>query len=149
VSRPGSYRAAWKQLRKENESRSLRRRYFERRLKNVPDPRMAPVSEWLYRISSPPRGLWLGFLCLPLLDWLRNRQVGALSIWAAALVPGAYGLAFATYHGAGTEIVRHMLMVSVVYRLTFFLATFAVVELWRSNTRNFPPLFRFSNRRFK
>ena len=128
VSRPESYRVVWKQLRKEGEGEFLRRRYFEKRLKNVPEPRVAPASEWLYRLSNPPRWVWLGFLCLPLLDWLRNRQVGALSIWVAVLVPGAYGLAFATYHGAGTEVVRHMLMVSMVYRLTFFLAAFVVIE---------------------
>jgi hypothetical protein len=127
VSRPESYRVVWEELRKQGEGEFLRHRYFER-LEDTPDPAPTRVADWLYRISSPPRWLWLGILCLPLLDWLRNRQAGALSIWAAGLVPAGYLLAFSTYHAAGTEVVRHMLLASILYRLTFFVALLAVVE---------------------
>jgi hypothetical protein len=127
VSRPESYRAAWEELRKQGEGEFLRHRYFER-LQNTPESLPTRAADWLYRISSPPRWVWLGILCLPLLDWLRNRQIDALSIWAAGLVPAGYLLAFSTYHGAGTEVVRHMLLVSVLYRVTFLVALLAAVE---------------------
>jgi hypothetical protein len=127
LTRVESYRAAWRRLRREGESEFLRRKYFERQLERVPAPSVAPVSEWLYRLSSPPRWLWLGFLCLPLLDWWRNREIGGLSLWVAALVPATYLMAFVTYHGAGTEVSRHMLLASILYRLNFFLALWVAV----------------------
>jgi hypothetical protein len=38
---------------------------------------------------------------------------------AALLVPVTYGVAFASFHGAGTEEVRHMLSAALLYRVAF------------------------------
>jgi hypothetical protein len=128
LSRPASYLEVWNRLVKEDESQLFKGRYFKR-LAQLPEPVVTPASEFLFRIAALPQPLWAALFLLPILDWVLNRRLGFLSLWSSALILATFLQAFATYHADASGVARHMLGASILYRLTFFLALYALYDI--------------------
>jgi len=131
VRRWGSYRVAWDWLVKEDESGYLREKYFERQ-ERLTHPAVAPLGDWLFRWSAVPQWIWVCGLLVPAaIDWRRRAKPSVVSLFAISLGIGTYVQAFASYHGSGSGMMRHLLAASALYRFAFFVALFATVQSLR------------------
>ena len=78
-------------------------------------------------LFGPPGWLWLCLFAVPLIETIRRpHRVSAVGATTILLMITAYGLGFATFHGAGTEPIRHMLTATFYYRLV---VAFSIVAL--------------------
>ena len=106
--------------------------YFPKKYRAGPGQAVAAV---LWQALALPFVLFLGLLALPWIDKRLRGRLGIPAITAALLVPFTYGVGFVSYHAAGSEEYRHMLMALLLYRLAFLLAGLAlldgVMQRWR------------------
>jgi len=121
LARSASYREAGRNLVRANESARLQELYFES-FADLPMPWVTNLSEILFRALAWPLLFGILLLSIPIWEVRCKRRMGGLSGWILVLAVGIYIQAFATFHGDGVEIERHMLVATVLYRIGLLLS---------------------------
>ena len=85
-------------------------------------PWVTKISEILFRASAWPLPIGVLLLLIPGWEVWRSGRMGGLPGWILVLAAGVYIQAFATFHGDGVEIERHMLVATVLYRIGLLLS---------------------------
>jgi len=96
---------------------------------------------FLYVKSGVPVMLWLATVIVAMLGYCLIYKVKCPTYLLIALVPATYIQAFIGFHGDAIEISRHLLMASVLYRLTFIVAVVSILEMSRKRLVNQQMLF--------
>ena len=120
LTRSASYWEVGRNLVRANESARLRELYFES-FADLPVPWVTKISEILFRASAWPLPFGVLLLLIPGWEVWRRGRMGGLPGWILVLAAGVYIQAFATFHGDGVEIERHMLVATVLYRIGLLL----------------------------
>ena len=133
ATRLESHRTTWASLAPPKASDVLLASYFDGRA--PPRFRLLETAAALVeRLSRPPRWLWLLALTLPLVAWWRGSRAGGITAAPAVLAAMTYAFAFASWWGAGTEMLRHGLVAWVLYRATFAVAIAGWVTVFFSRS---------------
>jgi len=142
LTRPASYVEAWNHLQASEAASHVRKHYFQERL---PPGAIERLGSLVWQWSGPPPWLWVSILLVPVVELRLYRRISPTGAMAALLVPTTYALAFVSYHAAGTEEVRHLLVASFLYRLGFAFALYALIV---PTLEGFLVRFPFSGRAF-
>jgi len=126
ITRLDSYTAFIPFLSEADVGELFRETYFAQGYRPGPGRSVAEIVWWGL---SLPFAVFLALLALPWIDYRLRGRVGVPAAMAALLVPVTYGVGFVTYHAAGSEEYRHMLMALVLYRIAFI---FAGWSLWNA-----------------
>ena len=124
LGRPDSYTVFLPYLNASGVGERFYEVYFPKKYQPGPGEAVAGI---LWQALSLPLLLFAGLLALPWIDYRLRGRVGPPALTAALLVPLTYGIGFVTYHAAGNEEYRHMLMALLLYRLAFVLAGFVFI----------------------
>lgn len=92
-------------------------------------PWISRWTDWLWR-PIVPFAFWCAILLLPIADYLVVRRWRVLPVAAAALTLGTYAQAFISYTGDADEVVRHMMLSSVMYRSVQLIAVACVLSMF-------------------
>ncbi len=120
LTRPASYWEAGRNLVRPNQSSRLQELYFES-FAGFPRPWVSSASETLFRALAWPLPIAVLLLLIPGWEVLRRGRIGGPAGWILVLALGIYVQAFATFHGDGVEIERHMLPATILYRIGLLL----------------------------
>jgi hypothetical protein len=133
-SRPSAHVTAWKNLAPDGASGALEERYFsgDRDLGEARWPWVESAGAFVAKATAPPGWLWLSAsLLVPIAAWRLGRPLTGLSFAPIALAGMTYAFGFASIWGAGGEALRHGLVASLLYRVTFATAIAAGVAAGR------------------
>jgi len=126
LGRPESYGEAWRWMAPEGQREALRIRYVEPDGAPLVETPLEPLASRLFDWLAPPEAFWAVVVLLPLALGLSTGRLEVLALWAATLALGTYTQSFLTYHASAAEEMRHTLIASLMYRLSF---VFAIASL--------------------
>jgi hypothetical protein len=135
LGRARSWTDAWTWLRPDEQRAVIEQKYVAHRDGDPTQTIVRPIAVTSFALLAPPQPLFAALLLLPLVEWWRRRDVGTTSLLVAALVVGSYLQCFVTLHGSIIEQVRHTLLASVMYRVTFALGLCAIWQIVRAKSQ--------------
>ncbi|TFH16448.1 MAG: hypothetical protein E4H02_05545 [Lentisphaerales bacterium] len=78
---------------------------------------------------DPPPSLWVLGICVPILSYVFLKKLTPISLMIVPLMIGTVAQAFVGYHGDAIEVNRHLILASILYRVTFFAVLCSAVEI--------------------
>ena len=134
ITRLDSYTAFIPFLHAPHVGELFRETYFARGYRPGPGESIAEIVWWSLGL---PFAFFLSLLALPWIDYRIRGQIGVPAAMAALLVPITYMVGFVTYHGAGSEEYRHMLIALVLYRIAFIFAGWSLLTTAKIASKRF------------
>ncbi|MEE3327584.1 MAG: hypothetical protein VX252_09635 [Myxococcota bacterium] len=134
ITQPASYTVFLPYLNAPGVGEIFHETYFPRKYRAGPGQSVAGL---VWQGLSLPFVLFLGLLAVPWIDYRLRGRISIPAMTAALLVPATYGIGFVTYHAAGSEEYRHMLMALLLYRLAFVFGGWALLMAGMARFRAF------------